>query len=180
MPAITSTSTRMHGEFLRLLFLQAHRETAACQTAGHKHLHAHARRVPSPSLPPGSSGDCGLLHLHGCASATNPNGHVPFPPRGILLSVEEQGRPCGRQSRCPSRQHGSRQLHGRLARGVPTHSLTRTRTLPFLTHSHPPPPSRCVGRTLKHTLQWSLPPHSTSHRFTRISRSSPSLSSSCE
>jgi hypothetical protein len=27
--AITSTSTRMHGEFLRLLFLQAHRETEA-------------------------------------------------------------------------------------------------------------------------------------------------------
>ena len=26
MPAITSTSSRMHGEFLRLLFLQAHRE----------------------------------------------------------------------------------------------------------------------------------------------------------
>ena len=29
MPAITSTSSRMHGEFLRLLFLQAHRETTA-------------------------------------------------------------------------------------------------------------------------------------------------------
>ena len=29
LTAITSTSTRMHGEFLRLLFLQAHRETTA-------------------------------------------------------------------------------------------------------------------------------------------------------
>ena len=29
LPAILSTSTRMHGEFLRLLFLQAHRETTA-------------------------------------------------------------------------------------------------------------------------------------------------------
>jgi hypothetical protein len=29
LPAIMSTSTRMHGEFLRLLFLQAHRETEA-------------------------------------------------------------------------------------------------------------------------------------------------------
>ena len=29
MPAITSTSSRMHGEFLRLLFLQAHRETTS-------------------------------------------------------------------------------------------------------------------------------------------------------
>jgi hypothetical protein len=33
LPAITSTSTRMHGEFLRLLFLQAHRETEVHFTA---------------------------------------------------------------------------------------------------------------------------------------------------
>jgi hypothetical protein len=33
LPAIFSTSTRMHGEFLRLLFLLAHRETEAHFTA---------------------------------------------------------------------------------------------------------------------------------------------------
>ena len=33
LPAIVSTSTRMHGEFLRLLFLQAQRETEAHFTA---------------------------------------------------------------------------------------------------------------------------------------------------
>ena len=33
LPAIVSTSTRMHGEFWRLLFLQAHRETEAHFTA---------------------------------------------------------------------------------------------------------------------------------------------------
>jgi hypothetical protein len=33
LPAIMSTSTRMHGEFLRLLFLQAHRKTEAHPTA---------------------------------------------------------------------------------------------------------------------------------------------------
>jgi len=33
LPAIVSTSTRMHGEFLRLLFLQAHQETEAHFTA---------------------------------------------------------------------------------------------------------------------------------------------------
>jgi hypothetical protein len=33
LPAIVSTSTRMHGEFLRLLFLQAHPETEAHFTA---------------------------------------------------------------------------------------------------------------------------------------------------
>ena len=32
-PPIVSTSTRMHGEFLRLLVLQAHRETEAHFTA---------------------------------------------------------------------------------------------------------------------------------------------------
>jgi hypothetical protein len=33
LPAIVSTSTRMHGEFLRLIFLQAYRETEAHFTA---------------------------------------------------------------------------------------------------------------------------------------------------
>ena len=33
LPTIVSTLTRMHGEFLRLLFLQAHRETEAHITA---------------------------------------------------------------------------------------------------------------------------------------------------
>ena len=33
LPAIVSTSCRMHGEFLRLIFLQAHRETEAHFTA---------------------------------------------------------------------------------------------------------------------------------------------------
>jgi hypothetical protein len=39
LPAIMSTSNRMHGEFLRLLFLQAHRETEA---------HFTAAELPSP------------------------------------------------------------------------------------------------------------------------------------
>jgi hypothetical protein len=38
LPAIMTTSSRMHGEFLRLLFLQAHRETTA---------HFHATGLPS-------------------------------------------------------------------------------------------------------------------------------------
>ena len=39
LPAIMSTSNRMHGEFLRLLFLQAYRETEA---------HFTANGLPSP------------------------------------------------------------------------------------------------------------------------------------
>jgi hypothetical protein len=37
LPAIMTTSSRMHGEFLRLLFLQAHRETTS---------HFHATGLP--------------------------------------------------------------------------------------------------------------------------------------
>jgi hypothetical protein len=43
LPAIMSTSNRMHGEFLRLLFLQAHRETEAHFTAAGCHRNATNR-----------------------------------------------------------------------------------------------------------------------------------------
>ena len=46
MPAITSTSSRMHGEFLRLLFLQAHRETTAHFTMAE---HAADGKARSPT-----------------------------------------------------------------------------------------------------------------------------------
>jgi hypothetical protein len=46
LPAIVSTSTRMHGEFLRLLFLQAHRETEAHFTAAGMSSH----RIQSDSF----------------------------------------------------------------------------------------------------------------------------------
>ena len=43
LPALVSTSTRMHGEFFRLLFLQAHRETEAHFTATGSHCNATNR-----------------------------------------------------------------------------------------------------------------------------------------
>ncbi len=45
LPAIVSTSTRMHGEFLRLLFLQAHRETEAHFTAYGMSLQNHKQEA---------------------------------------------------------------------------------------------------------------------------------------
>ena len=63
-----STSTRMHGEFLRLLFLQAHRETEAHFTAA------------------------------GMSSHRIQIGLVPFQARGILPVAEEQSRTRGSQS----------------------------------------------------------------------------------
>jgi hypothetical protein len=51
MPAIASTSGRLHSEFVRLLFLQAHRETdqffavSGVQLAHHDRDQFHYRRV---------------------------------------------------------------------------------------------------------------------------------------
>ena len=65
LPAIMTTSSRMHGEFLHLLFLQAHRETTA-----------H------------------FIATGWTAIATNPIGQrVPVQTRGILHGPEEQSRP---------------------------------------------------------------------------------------
>ncbi len=71
LPAIMTTSSRMHGEFLRLLFLQAHRETTA-------HF---------------------MFHCHWTAIATKPIGQrVLFQTHGILHGLEEQSRPRGGKS----------------------------------------------------------------------------------
>ena len=65
-------STRMHGEFLRVLFLQVRRETDPDRVA---------------------------LHCHWNTIATQQLGHIPFSPRGLLLEPEEQSRTRGCQSR---------------------------------------------------------------------------------
>ena len=69
------------------------------------------------------------LSLHGSVSATH-YGHVPVPPRGILLRIEEQSRPHRRENCRPACQHE----HGR-----PPACLTRR--IPFPPHlacSFPP------------------------------------------
>jgi hypothetical protein len=48
LPAIVSTSTRMHGEFLRLLFLQAHQETEAHFTA----VGMLSQNISTEAIPP--------------------------------------------------------------------------------------------------------------------------------
>jgi hypothetical protein len=70
IPAILSTSTRMHTEFLRLLFLQAYQKTR------------------------------GALYCHWNAIATQPIGLVPFQARGIPPIAEEHSRTRGGQSCC--------------------------------------------------------------------------------
>ena len=65
LPEIVSTSTRMHGEFLRLLFLQAHRKTG------------------------------GTLHCRWNVIANQQLGSTPIQARGILQRPEEQSRTGG-------------------------------------------------------------------------------------
>ena len=77
LPAIMSTSTRMHGEFLRLLFLQAHRVTEVHFTATGMYRNATNRT---------------LIRL------------VPFQARGIL-PVAEDHKSDSRQPK--RRQYGS-------------------------------------------------------------------------
>ena len=68
LPAIVSTSTRMHGEFLRLIFLQAHLR------------------------------DRGALQCRWNVIAKLSNGRVPFQARGFPPVTEEQDRPSSLQS----------------------------------------------------------------------------------
>jgi hypothetical protein len=75
LPAIMSSSNRMHGEFLRLLFLQAHRETES---------HFTAAGMPSQRNE-SESQSIGIISVQG---------------RGILPRPEEQSRTCACQSSC--------------------------------------------------------------------------------
>ena len=85
LPAITSTSSRIHGEFLRLLFLQAHRETEN-----------YFAFMDTPAQPNQDQ------FLFRCAAF-------------FSLQFEEKSGPHRCQSRCSAYQYEHRQLPGRLA-----------------------------------------------------------------
>jgi hypothetical protein len=96
-PRSLSTSTRMHGEFLRLLFLQAHRETEAHFTAAgmsSQNTNSEALRFKRAAFYNGLKSKVGLaaakaaalrvnLNVQGCDSST-PNArslsHSPSAP----------------------------------------------------------------------------------------------------
>ena len=64
MPAIPSTSGRLHSEFIRLLFLQAHRETD--------------RFFAASGVPPAQSTSGGFFHFHHLDYNNNPPSVVSF------------------------------------------------------------------------------------------------------
>jgi len=90
LPAIVSTSTRMHGEFLRLLFLQAHRETESHFTADGMSLqtnNSEALRFKRAAFYDGLKSKVGLaaakaaalrvnLNVQGCGIVATPM-HAP-------------------------------------------------------------------------------------------------------
>jgi hypothetical protein len=91
LPAIMSTSNRMHGEFLRLLFLQAHRETEAHFTAAGMPLQrnqSESFRFKRAAFYQGLKSKVGLaaakaaalrinLNVQGCSIVAAPM-HAPF------------------------------------------------------------------------------------------------------
>jgi hypothetical protein len=96
LPAIVSTNTRMHGEFLRLLFLQAHWETKAYFTAAGMSLQRNQSdsfRFKRAAFYQSLKSKVGLaaakaaafrinLNVEGCGIVAAP---VPAPSRAPLL-----------------------------------------------------------------------------------------------
>ncbi len=92
LPAIVSTSTCMHGEFLRLLFLQAHRETEAHFTAAgmsSQTNNSEALRFKRAAFYNGLKSKVGLaaakaaalrinLNVQGCGIVAPPMHALPF------------------------------------------------------------------------------------------------------
>ena len=100
----------MHGEFLRLIFLQAHRETEA-----HR----------------------GALQLECLAKL--PNGCVPFQARGFPPVTEEQDRPSSLQSGGVEDQPQYPGLGGIVAAPVHAPSRAPLLLPLLLSHNIPPP-----------------------------------------
>jgi len=76
LPAIVSTSIRMHGEFLRLLFLQAHRETEAHFTAvgmSSQNISTEALRFKRAAFYNGLKSKVGLAAAKAAALRVNLN-----------------------------------------------------------------------------------------------------------
>ena len=89
-----------------------------------EHLHPHARQIFASSFSTGPPGDRGALQCHWNANATQQLGHVPFSPRGLQSSPEEQSRTRGGQSRSVADRVERRQLQR--IRILDTRSFTRS------------------------------------------------------
>jgi hypothetical protein len=109
MPAIASTSGRLHSEFVRLLFLQAHRETDRFFAASGVQL---AQTNPS-----------GQVHFRRAAFAAmlkSRVGNILAKASALRINLNLDGSPIASKSHThPSHSQTSRLLTSSLSLGVP-------------------------------------------------------------
>ena len=114
LPAIMTTSSRMHGEFLRLLFLQAHRETTAHFNAtglpSQQNRSDNAFRFKRAAFYMGLKSKVGLvaakasalrinLNIQGC-SVVAPSPHAPYHAPLLLPLLLSHNIPLPRVHKC--------------------------------------------------------------------------------
>jgi hypothetical protein len=108
MPAITSTSGRLHSEFVRLLFLQAHRETD---------------RFFAVSGVPSAQSDRDQFHFHRAAFSHLIKSKVSLAltkAAALRINLNIDGAPIASKSHThPSHSQTSRLLTSSLSLGVP-------------------------------------------------------------
>ena len=114
MPAIASTSGRLHSEFIRLLFLQAHRETDRFFAASGVQLAQHDR---------------GQLHFRCAAFASQLKSRVGLAlakAAALRINLNIDGAPItSRTHTHPSHSQTSRLLTSSLSLGVPVPRATQ-------------------------------------------------------
>ena len=108
MPAIASTSGRLHSEFVRLLFLQAHRETVRFFAASGVQLAQHDRDQ---------------FHFHRAAFSSHLKsrvGNILVKTATLRITLNLDGAPIFSQTHThPSHSQTSRLLTSSLSLGVP-------------------------------------------------------------
>ncbi len=114
MSGIVSTSGRLHSEFVRLLFLQAHRETDRFFTSSGVQL---------------AQSDCGQFHLHLWAFSSQLKskvGNILDKSEALRIILNIDGAPVVSRSHThPSHSQTSRLLTSSLSLGVPVPPTTQ-------------------------------------------------------
>ncbi len=123
MPAIASTSGRLHSEFVRLSFLQAHRETDRFFAASGVELPQHDR---------------GQFHFRGAAFAQQLKSRVGLAlakAAALRITLNLDGAPITSKSHThPSHSQTSRVFTSSLSLGVPVPRATQTLNPVYVRH----------------------------------------------
>ena len=114
MPPITSTSGRLHSEFVRLLFLQAHRETDPSHSQTSRWSASGVQVTPH---------DRRQFHYHRVTFSSqfkSKVGYILVKVAGLWITLSIDGAPIASKSHThPSHSQTSRLLTSSLSLGVP-------------------------------------------------------------